>query len=404
MRLSRGFLAVLGLLLPFGPAAAQDHMHHHDAAPNACADPGLSCAAAVTPAFAADGTLWLVWAGGGRVSVAHSADQGRHLSEPVSVTPDPVLIDNGPDSRPVLAVDAAGRVTVAYAVFKDRAWNGEVRVSRSTDGGRHFSAAEPIAPESPSQRFQGMAIDAGGRIFAAWLDKRTVAPARARGEPHAGAALAFAWSDGDHFKPARIAADDTCECCRLGLGFAGAGRPVVAFRNIFPGSERDHALIVFQDPDTPGPLHRISEDHWAIEGCPHQGPALAVGGGGTLHVAWFTGGPVRQGLFHARSTDAGETFSTPLPIGDPAKQNSRPALLARGATVYLAWKSFDGERTEIRLMVSSDDGATWGPARTIATTDDESDHPLLVSDGRTVFLSWLTRHDGYRLIPLDRVS
>jgi hypothetical protein len=249
-----------------------------------------------------------------------------------------------------------------------------------------------------------MEIDSDGRVFAAWLDKRNVAAARANGEDYAGAALAFSWSDGDRFGPTRIAADNTCECCRLGLGFSGPGRPVVAFRNIFPNSERDHALIVFRDANTPGALRRVSEDHWAISGCPHHGPSLAIGESGTIHVAWFTGGDVRKGVFYARTTDAGAVFSAPMRVGDPAKQTGRPALLTIGRTVYLAWKSFDGERTDLRLTVSRDDGATWGEPITVAATGDESDHPQLVSDGRTAFLSWLTVQDGYRLIPLDRVS
>ncbi len=396
------WLLSLALLMPAMAARAQGHMHAHPAP--ACEGVGLACASAATPAFAADGTLWLTWAANDRVLVARSADKGATFAAPVAVTPEPERLDNGPDSRPRIVVDASGRITVAYAVFRDKNWNGEVKISRSTDAGAHFSAPEPITGGSPSQRFQSMEIDSDGRVFAAWLDKRNVAAARAKGEDYAGAALAFAWSDGGRFGPTRIAADNTCECCRLGLGFVGPGRPVVAFRNIFAKSERDHGLIAFQDPNTPGPLHRVSEDHWAISGCPHHGPSLAVGESGTIHVSWFTGGDLRKGVFYARTTDAGAAFTAPMRVGDPTKQTGRPALLSIGRTVYLAWKSFDGERTELRLSVSRDDGATWGAPVAIAATGDESDHPQLISDGRTAFLSWLTVQDGYRLIPLDRVS
>jgi hypothetical protein len=408
MTISHWRAATLALLLPFGPAAAQeathDHMHDYGGAKPACAEPTLACASTATPAFAADGTLWLTWAAAGRVSVARSADKGAHFSDPVFVTPEPVKLDTGPDSRPAIAVAPDGGIVVAFAVFKDQNWNGEVRVSRSADGGQHFASPAPIAAGSPSQRFQGMEIDSNGRVFAVWLDKRNVAPARARGENYPGAALAFAWSDGDRFQPSRIAADNTCECCRLGLGFVAPGRPVVAFRNVFPGGERDHALIVFDGPDSPGSPHRVSEDHWKIEGCPHQGPSLAVSVAGTIHVAWFTGGGVRTGLFMARSAGGGATFSAPTPLGSPAKQNSRATLLAIGRTIYVAWKSFDGERTEIQTIVSRDDGISWSAPNTIATTDDDSDHPLLVADGHTAYLSWQTKHEGYRLIPLDRTS
>jgi hypothetical protein len=115
-------------------------------------------------------------------------------------------------------------------------------------------------------------------LFAAWLDKRKRALARAKGDAYTGASLAFAWSkDGaTTFSEARIAKDGTCECCRLALAFSGAGRPVVMFRNIFGKSERDHAVMTFADPATPGPIYRVSVDDWDTDICPHHGPSLSL--------------------------------------------------------------------------------------------------------------------------------
>jgi hypothetical protein len=52
-------------------------------------------------------------------------------------------------------------------------------------------------------------------------------------------------------------------------------------------------------------------------------------------------------------------------------------------------------------MTSRDDGATWSAAKTISSTTDASDHPLLVSDGRRSYLSWMTKADGYRIQPIE---
>ncbi len=367
----------------------------------ACTEPSLACATSATPVFAPDGALWLAWYASGHLSVARSADKGATFDAPVQVTPRPARLDLGADSRPQIAIGADGRVTVAYAILRDDRYNGQVLVARSSDGGRHFSDPVPIAPGTASQRFQVLGLDPDGHVFAAWQDRRDDIPGHTSKAPgHADAALVFAWLDAKGAAPARVAAGTTCECCRLGLAFAGPGRPVVAFRNIYPGNIRDHAVVAFQDRDAPGPLARISEDMWALEGCPHQGPALAVSAAGTIHAAWFSGGGTRMGLFAARRV-AGGGFSDPMPVGDPGRQTSRAELLARGTDVWLAWKSFDGERMEIRLMRSRDDGATWGPPRTVAATEDESDPPLLIGDARTVWLSWLTKREGYRLIALD---
>jgi hypothetical protein len=40
----------------------------------------------------------------------------------------------------------------------------------------------------------------------------------------------------------------------------------------------------------------------------------------------------------------------------------------------------------------------------VATTADESDHPLLIAHQATAYLSWFTLKEGYRLIPLEPQS
>ena len=242
-------------------------------------------------------------------------------------------------------------------------------------------------------------------MFAAWLDKRNRPLARAKGQKYLGAALAYAWIDGGAtIGAATLAVDNTCECCRIGVGFAGAGRPVLLFRNIFGGSVRDHAVITFAGASTPGPAMRVSNDDWRTDACPHHGPALAVSRSGTYHAAWFTNGRARQGLFYARSTDGGHSFSPPMQLGAPERQPARPSVLAMPQGVWLAWKEFNGESTVLMVETSRDDGGRWTPAREIARTDGDSDHPLLVTNGERAFVSWLTRKEGYRLLPLDGAS
>jgi hypothetical protein len=395
-------IAVAVLLLPLAlPAAAQ--MSHTRGGAAACAEPTLACATSATPTFGPDGALWLAWAAAGQVWVARSRDLGRSFTPAVAVNPAPARLDNGPDARPQIVIDRAGRITVAYAIFKDSAYNGAVFTARSADGGASFTPPQPITADAASQRFAALALDTQGSLFAAWLDKRNAVAARAKGQTYVGAALAFAWSnaDGTRFAQTRIAQDNTCECCRLGVAFAAPGRPAVLFRNVFGGTVRDHAVTTFADPFTPGPIYRVSVDDWAIDACPHHGPALAISPAGTYHAAWFTNGRARKGVFYARSANGGRSFSAPMPIGSADRAPGRPALVALAGAVWLAWKEFDGDQTAVTIMVSHDDGATWSTPQTIARTSEASDHPLLVSDGRRAFLSWQTRADGYRLFPLE---
>ncbi|BBB99954.1 hypothetical protein ABIF38_006267 [Bradyrhizobium japonicum] len=391
------------LMLAALPSLAVAQMSHQHASEAACEETALRCATKVTPAFGRDGTLWLAWMAGGQISVANSKDQGKSFSTPVQVTRERLNLDWGPDARPKLAIDAKGNIAVAFSIFRDQNFNGQVLTTRSTDGGRSFDAPKAITTNNESQRFEAIGFDPAGAVFAAWLDKRNRVPAQQRGQKYDGAGLFFASSKdgGATYSDARLVADNTCECCRLALAFDGAGHPVVVFRNIFEGGVRDHAIVTFSDLATPGEIHRVSRDDWQIAACPHHGPGLTVSPEGTYHVTWYTNGKARKGLFYARSRDGGKTFSDPLPVGQPNRSPSRPQIIAGPQGLVMAWKEFDGQKTTIDLMTSHDDGATWSKPTVIADTADSSDHPLLVSDSRQTYLSWMTKADGYHFQAIE---
>jgi hypothetical protein len=88
-------------------------------------------------------------------------------------------------------------------------------------------------------------------------------------------------------------------------------------------------------------------------------------------------------------------------VGNAEQQAGRPYLLARGASVWLVWKEFDGKRIFIKQRLSKDNGRTWSPDKVLAQTGAYADHPLLISDAQHVYLSWMTHDEGLRVIPLD---
>ena len=65
------------------------------------------------------------------------------------------------------------------------------------------------------------------------------------------------------------------------------------------------------------------------------------------------------------------------------------------------WKEFDGNKSVVHWQLSRDSGRHWSDTRTVAETADASDHPLLVAHDGHAYLSWLTKNEGYRLIPLE---
>jgi len=369
--------------------------------PFQCSGTTLKCATAAAPAWAPDGTLWLVWVANGAVMTASSRDLGASFSEPARIAHHGDRLDIGPDAMPQIVIDANGRIVVAYSVFRDDHWNAQVLVATSHDGGRRFSAPRAIGTNPASQRFPAIALAPDGVLFVAWIDKRLVADAARQGRKLKGASIAYAWSDdgGLSFTAPAIAHAESCECCRIGAAVPVNDRPVIAFRDVFSQQVRDHALLAYAGRNAPGALRRIANDNWVTDACPHHGPSLAVDARGTMHVVWYTQGRSRSGTFYARSIDGGSSFSPPMTIGE--NRPGRPYLLADGTNIWMAWKEFDGTTSSVRRRVSQNGGETWGDVAEIARTRGYSHHPLLTRrDGRT-YLSWLTHDEGYRLVPLQ---
>ena len=140
-----------------------------------------SCCAArrkSRPPSRPDGTLWLAWMAGGQISVASSKDAGRSFSTPVQVTKEKLNLDWGPDARPKIVVEKNGGIALAFSMFRDKAFNGQVLATRSADGGKSFAEPRPITSNNESQRFVALGLDADGSVFSAWIDKRNRVPAK----------------------------------------------------------------------------------------------------------------------------------------------------------------------------------------------------------------------------------
>ena len=370
---------------------------------NTCQASGLDCANSATPFLLPDGKLLLAWTANGVVSVAQSSDLGKTFSIPLKIAEHGKSLDTGSDARPQIVADKQGNVFLAYAFFKDSNWNAQINTARSTDGGNTFTTPVSLVQDSSSQRFPSMLLRADDSIFITWIDKRLVAAAKQGGEKRLGGSIAYSFSNdgGKSFQAEQFANESSCECCRIGGSLDVQNQPVIAYRAIFSGGIRDQASQVISTKGAE-PIRRVADDHWKTDACPHHGPSIAVSGTGKFHVAWYTQGSKRSGLFYANSSNQGLSYSKPSRIGAEGANVSRPYLLALGQQVWLAWKEFDGSNSLVYIKQSVDDGKSWGTPQMISKTNGYSDHPLLLKQGDAVFLSWLTRVDGYQLIQVGQ--
>lgn len=351
----------------------------------------------VTAAFGPDGRLWRIVPEKHQVYVDYSTDLGKTFSAPVLINTETQNIKVSGENRPGIAVDRSGRIYVIYAA--ESAQPVTVYFSISTDNGRSFSAPSPLSDKaSEANSFQGrLALNSSGQTYVFWHDERNRTDWKQPGN-----AIYYTTINGQsglNFVAQKLS-DTLCDCCRIAAAFDSDAQPVLLARFIYPGGIRDHGLIKPQ-ADGKKPLEwRVTFDQWSIEACPDHGPAIAIADD-KYHIAWFTQGSVRQGLFYAYSSDKGQHFSNPLALGNEGRLPSHPDVMAKGKRIFLTWNEFDGTKSQLWIMQSNDGGQTWQPAKSIAESTAEVDYPFLMSNNESVFVSWNSKNEGYRLIPVN---
>jgi hypothetical protein len=364
--------------------------------------PQAATASTPTAAFDAAGTLWLVWVDGPHVYAGASHDLGRSFATEARVNPEPEKIDANGEARPKIAIGSKGEIFVSYTRKLDKPYTGDVRFSRSTDGGRTFSAPVTVNDDGlvTGHRFDTLAVSPAGEVHLFWIDKRDLERAAAQKQKYEGGALyqAVSTDGGQTFSVNRKLKDNVCECCRLAVAWDG-DVPVLFWRDLMPGGVRDHSIARIEAKEVA--TERATDDGWEILGCPHHGPAFAIGADGTRHLAWFTGeGKRGKGTFYRRSADGGRLLGEPVRVAS-GPGSGRPQVIAAGRNVWLTWKETSDDETAIVYAVrSTDAGATWSKPQEVSRRRGASDHPLLVARGEAAYLSWFGHEEGYRLVPL----
>jgi hypothetical protein len=373
-----------------------------------CTIASLKCAKAPSASFGPDGKLWLAWVFAGHVYVQDSSDQGITYSAPSIVNRAPEKIAARAENRAKIQLDNAGNIYISWTQSLNKMYTGNIRFSRSVDGGQSFS--QPITVNDDlqeiSHRFDSMVVSDDGKVFISWLDKRDQQAAKDKQQEYIGGALYYSYSadQGQSFSKNMNLSDNSCVCCRIAMALDNNNLPVIAWRDIYGNDAnnqiRDHSLITFSSALKPAKKIRLSNEQWKIDGCPHHGPALDVDNNNVVHSTWFNDTDSEHVLFYGNSADDYKVMG----FGQADKQSAHPYVLSLNKTVFLVWKEFDGEKTDILIKMSKDVGISWSQNKVISTTAGFSDHPLLVKNSNTVYLSWHTQNEGYRFMALTPIK
>lgn len=367
-----------------------------------------------TPWVAASGAFvavtWGATANGkADVFIATSRDGGATFTPPVQVNTIAGEARLGAELPPrVSLVERDGRRTPDVVVlWTARGAATEIKAARSNDGGRTFDPAVVLqSTAAPGDRgWPAMTVDERGTVHAVWLDHRGVAAAGGSGHHHSkktdagydGVAMAqksglfYASIDAASVSAERPIAAGVCYCCKTALAAGGSGTLYAAWRHVYPGNLRDIAFSISRDAGHSfRPPVRISEDGWAINGCPDDGPALAIGSDGEAHVVWPTvlpGDTPEAAIFYASTRD-GRQFTPRVRVPTPGTKPSHPQIVVdRSGRLLVAWDdSVSGQRTAAvrEIQRGADGGVAFGPVVPLAPAAPGSSPVLAPVDGGVI--------------------
>jgi hypothetical protein len=379
---------------------------------------------------------WGATAPGGQTDVyaAVSRDGARGFAMPVRVNDVPGDASLGGEQPPQVAlVPRAGRDPEVLVLWTAKAKDGtRLLTARSTDGGASFGNAAVVGASvaQGNRGWESLAVDRDGHAVAVWLDHRELAApsgamsheghdhgASSLPSPPAGDGVARAQLSTLYFArvddpaSARSVTGGVCYCCKTAVAAGPDGSIYAVWRHVYPGNLRDIAFTASRDGGrTFAPPVRVSEDAWALDGCPENGPTMAVGDRGAVHVVWPTllagAGPEAEpalALFHAATLD-GHRFSARqrLPTqGTP--RHPRMAMRADGSLI-VAWdEALERGRRQVAVASAVGSGSTL-QFRTLPTDDEaRGEYPVVavVRDGAVV--AWTRGEVGHSAIRVARI-
>jgi hypothetical protein len=351
-------------------------------------------------------------AGGGTdIYVATSRDQGQSFSAPVRANAiDGQANVNGEQPPQVVIARAAGPRTITV-IWTAKVGNGtRVLNARSSDDGRTFAAAVPVHGTDVvgNRGWESIAVDSKGKTFALWLDHRDMAAPRREGEAHQhgpqASQLFVAALDGS---PAHGIARGVCYCCRTAL-VASEGSVYAAWRHVYADNHRDIAFAMSRDEGrTFSAPVRVSDDNWQIDGCPENGPAIALDRQRRVHVVWptrvQTGSSETLALFHAVSAD-GKAFS-PRARNPTSGVAYHPRLIsATDGSFVVAWDEAAAGERRVRLARGMPDRSgivAFRPLDIVGQADGR--YPAIATTPTHVIVAWTMRRSEATRIAVARV-
>jgi hypothetical protein len=203
----------------------------------------------------------------------------------------------------------------------------------------------------------------------------------------------------------RTISGGVCYCCKTAMTVDTDGRVYAAWRHVFAGNIRDIAFTTSGDGGrTFAPPVRVSEDRWVLEGCPENGPTLAVDAKRRVHVIWPTlvrGASASEptlALFYAMSPDR-RAFTARQQL--PTEGVPRHAWMSEGpgAELIVVWD--EGKEGTRRIALARGSVDPQGVVRFVRQPLGDrftGTYPVVASTAHGAMVAWTSGPVGQTVI------
>lgn len=334
---------------------------------------------------------------------SRSTDGGRTFTAPQAINGKPGDVWGFSVSKPRIDVGRNGTIHVFYPANDVNPTNGKPEAvalyTRSTDGGKTFSSPQRLNTMATTDAshvvhgglthahvFGTMTVDDAGQVYALWIDTRDMAKEGDSGKVF----MAISRDDGKTFgTDTELFPADVCPCCQLTAMVDPRGRLFIGSRQV-DGTFRDSTIAVSTDGGRSFSKRvRLSNNRWAIEGCPLKPTSIAAEGR-NIFAAFYSGGETPAGAYFVRSDDDGKSWSAPLPLHPGAMTSDAPVVALAGKVLHVFWhaKVADGGR-RIFTRASRNGGASFGAVTELPAPDGTTQLPAVAAraDG-SVQIAW----------------
>lgn len=265
---------------------------------------------------------------------------------------------------------------------QSRGYAYDVAIALSQDGGESWrDAIKPHTDGTATEHGFVSLYPMETGVGALWLDGRNTL---------SGASMtlrAAVVQDDGTVVDERVVDERVCDCCQTDAALIGKD-PIVVFRDRSDKEIRDISITrqvdgIWQSPQP------VAADGWQIDGCPVNGPAIAVNGR-SVAVAWYTQASNVSRVKLARSVDAGETFAEPIEIDalDPMGRVD-VVQLDDGSTV-VSWMRGGADRlAQVMVRRVAADGMLGRVSRIAQTRASRpSGFPQMVESRAKLIFAW----------------